>query len=73
MDRQKLSAADVREVQLMPSGLVIIRLAVPVFDKATKSGEPPGVPYVTEIHTLAAAEERIVQFIPLGLVITLPA
>ena len=62
-DDQLLSAAEVRIVQVMPSGLVITRLPAPVLETATKSP----LPYVTEVQSLSAAEVRIVQVIPAGL------
>ena len=55
-------------VQVVPSGLVIIRSGpVPVFATATKIP----LPYVTEYHVLFAAAVWIVHVIPSGLVITL--
>ena len=47
-----LSAAEVRLVQVIPSGLVITRFPVPFADTATKSPAP----YVTEVHALSAAD-----------------
>ena len=59
-DSQELSAAEVRLVQVMPSGLVITRLTAP--DKATATNSP--LPYVTEYQSLSVAEVRIVQSAP---------
>ena len=61
-----LPAAELRLVQVIPSGLVITRLFVPVILTATNRP----LPYVTEYHWLPAAELRLVQVIPSGLVIT---
>ena len=62
----KLSAAEVRAVQVIPSGLVITRLPVPLF--ATATNRP--LPYVTLLQLLSAAEAREVQITPSWLVIT---
>jgi hypothetical protein len=59
-ERHSLSAADVREVQVIPSGLVITRLPVPV--GLTATNKP--LPYVTETQELFAADVRLVQVIP---------
>ena len=67
---QLFSVADTREVQTMPSVLVITRLPAPVLATATNSP----FPFVTPNQLLAAAAAREVQVIPSGLVITrLPA
>jgi hypothetical protein len=58
-------AAAVRDVQLIPSGLVITRL---VPSRLTATNKP--LPYVTERHALSDADVRLVQVIPSGLVIT---
>ena len=65
-DRQLLSAADVRLVQVVPSGLVITRFPDPV--ALTATNKP--LPYVTEYQALSDADERLVQSIPFVLVIT---
>ena len=49
---QPLSDADVRLVQVTPSGLVITRLPVPLSLTATNKPLPPTVPYVTEFQLL---------------------
>ena len=54
-----LSAADVRDVQVMPSGLVITLFPVPVSETATNSP----LPQVTEFHSLSAADVRDVQVV----------
>src|SRR5258706_430624 len=64
---QELSAAEVRLVQVIPSGLVITLFPVPEED--TAANKP--APYVTLRQTVLVAEVRIVQVIPSGLVITL--
>ena len=61
-----LSAADVRLVHVIPSGLVITRLPVPL--PLTATNKP--LPYVTEYQSLFAADVRDVQLTPSGLVIT---
>ena len=61
-----LSAADVRLVQVIPSGLVITRLPVPL--PLTATNKP--LPYVTEYQSLFAADVRAVQLTPSALVIT---
>ena len=63
---QLSSVAEVREVQVIPSGLVITRFPVP--DDATATNKPP--PYVTLVQELLAADVCEVQVIPSGLVIT---
>ena len=69
-DCQPASAAWVRLVQVMPSGLVITLLRPPAAATATNVPSP----YVTESQELSAAEVRLVQVMPSGLVITrLPA
>ena len=50
---------NVRPVQLIPSGLVIIRL-VPL--ALTATNKP--LPYTTDLHWLSAADVRLVQVIP---------
>jgi hypothetical protein len=57
---QLLSTADVRLVQVIPSGLVITRLPVPL--ELTATNNP--LPYVTDRQMLSAADERVVQVIP---------
>ena len=59
-DRQLLSAAEVRLVQVMPSGLVMTRLPEPSPATATKIP----LPYVTERHVLSAAEDWLAQVMP---------
>ena len=61
-----MSAADVRLVQVVPSGLVITRFPDPVALTATNKPSP----YVTEYQALSDADERLVQSIPFVLVIT---
>jgi hypothetical protein len=68
-DRQSLSLAEVREVQLIPSGLVITRFPVPLVETATNNP----FPCTTECQRLFAADVREVQLIPSGLVITEPS
>ena len=63
---QPLSAAEIRGVQVIPSGLVMTRFPIPLLDTATKSP----FPYATEFHELAAAAVLNVHVIPSGLVIT---
>jgi hypothetical protein len=63
-DIQPLSAADVREVQVMPSGLVITRFPVPDEATATNNFCPAGPPQVTDIQPLSAADVRGVQLMP---------
>ena len=55
-----------RLVQVIPSGLVITRLPVPVL--LTVTNNP--LPCVTENHSLSADDVRLVQVVPSGLVIT---
>jgi hypothetical protein len=45
---QLLSEAEVREVHVMPSGLVMTRLPVPELDTATNVSCPAGPPHVTD-------------------------
>jgi hypothetical protein len=52
-----LSAAEIRDVQVMPSGLVMTLFPSPDSDTATNNPAP----YVTERHRLLAAEVRGVQ------------
>ena len=66
IELQEISAAEVRLVQVIPSGLVITRFPVP--EKATATKSP--LPYVTEFQLLSAADVRLVQVTPSGLVIT---
>jgi hypothetical protein len=64
-----LSEAEARDVHVIPSGLVITRLPVPVLETATNndiSGDQH-----TFCQSLSAADCLTVQFIPSGLVITL--
>jgi hypothetical protein len=61
---QALLAAEVCEVHVMPSGLVITPLEVPEKPTATKSPSP----YVTLLQLLAAAAVRPVHVIPSELV-----
>ena len=56
-ERQALSAAEIRDVQVMPSGLVMTLFPSPDSDTATNNPAP----YVTERHRLLAAEVRGVQ------------
>ena len=63
-DLQKMSDADVREVQVMPSGLVITRFPVPVVATATNNFCPAGPPQVTDSQPLSAADVRGVQLMP---------
>ena len=70
-DHQVLFTPVVRLVQFIPSGLVITRLLILSLLTATNKPFPLTVPYVTELHWIAAAGFREVQFIPSGLVITL--
>jgi hypothetical protein len=69
-ESQPLSAADVRLVQVMPSGLVMTRLPVPLKETATNFSCPVGPPHVTEYQPLSAADVRLVQVMPSGLVMT---
>ena len=62
MPYQALSAAEVRDVQVIPSGLVITRLPFPEEETATKIP----LPYVMPYQALSAAEVRDVQVIPRG-------
>jgi hypothetical protein len=64
-----LSAGVVLEVQVIPSGLVITLLAVPVLLTATN--KVSSLAQITEDQLLSVAEVLIVQVIPSGLVITL--
>ena len=64
-DIQLLSAADVREVQVMPSGLVITRFPVPDWATATNNSCPAGPPQVTDIQSLSAADVRGVHVVPI--------
>lgn len=61
----RLSAAEMRLVQVIPSGLVITRLPVP--DEATATNI--SLPYAI-VNQLLSGEVRLVQLIPSGLVIT---
>jgi hypothetical protein len=63
---QALSAAEVRDVQVMPSALVMTRSPVPVEANAAK----PVLPYVRTHQSLSAAEVRVVQVMPSALVMT---
>ena len=63
---QSLSDAEVRAVQVIPSGLVITPLLFPLSPTATKIP----LPYVTASQKLSDAEVRDAQVIPSGLVIT---
>lgn len=63
-ESQPLSAADVRLVQVMPSGLVMTRLYVPVEATATNFCCPAGPPHVTERQALTAAGVRLAQVMP---------
>ena len=65
---QLLSAAEVRDVQVIPSGLVMTRLPVPVFETAQNSRNSGD--QQTDCQALSAAEVRLVQVVPSGLVIT---
>ena len=67
---QMLSTAEVWAVQVIPSGLVITRLPVPVPATATNFSCPVGPPQVTPSQMLSTAEVWAVQVIPSGLVIT---
>ena len=59
-DIQPISGAEVRLVQVIPSGLVITRLPVP--ESLTATNKP--LPYATSSHTLSAADVRLVQVMP---------
>lgn len=62
MARQVLSLPLVCDVQVIPSGLVITRLLVPVSDTAAKT-----VPFhATAYHSFVAAAVRPVHVIPSG-------
>ncbi|MBJ7334839.1 MAG: hypothetical protein JHD05_09535 [Thermoleophilia bacterium] len=65
-ESQELLAAEVLDVQVMPSGLVITRSLVPEAETATNRP----LPYVTERQELSAADALDVQVMPSGLVIT---
>ena len=65
-------SAEVRDVQLMPSGEVITRLPETVPLEATAQNRPFSGDHMTDCQFLSAAEVRDVQVIPLGEVITLP-
>ena len=65
-ERHRLSDADVRLVQVKPSGLVITRSPEPLEDTATNTP----LPDTTEAQALSAADVRMVQVMPSGLVIT---
>ena len=56
-------------VQVMPSGLVMTRLAVPLAATATNFCCPAGPPQVTE-YQLLFGEVRVVHAMPSGLVMT---
>ena len=55
-------------VQVIPSGLVITRLPLPLFETATN--RPTSADQHTDSQLLSAALVRMVQVIPSGLVIT---
>ena len=65
---QLLSVAEVRDVQVIPSGLVMTRFPVPVI--ATAQNSRSSGDQQTEFQLLSAAEVRDVQVIPSGLVMT---
>jgi predicted DNA-binding protein len=58
-ERQLLSAADVRAVQVIPSGLVITRLPVPEY--ATATNILSSLDQHTEYQLLSAADVRAVH------------
>lgn len=57
---QLLSVADVRDVHVTPSGLVMTRLPVPLLETATNRP----LPYVAENQLLSLAEEQGVHDVP---------
>ena len=63
MPTQELFAGVVRAVQVIPSGLVITRLPVPL--PAIATNVP--LPYVTPYQSLSTAEVRDVQVTPYSL------
>ena len=68
MERKSLFAADVLEVQVIPSGEVITRFPVPLLE--TAQNKPASFDHATPNQLLSAADVLEVQVIPSGEVIT---